>query len=109
VELLDEIGFQQGEGLGGGTEGRYVIAHVHEWTIGSGWPQFIDFLWASADTFRRSLCEWHIGIKDGIELSSSDPHLAVHEHGEQPVAEGGEFLVLSHEVLCSRCQWREMD
>jgi hypothetical protein len=22
------------------------------------------------------------------------PHLAVHEHGEEPVAEGGEFLVL---------------
>ena len=27
-------------------------------------------------------------------LHSSHPHLAVHEHGQEPVAEGGEFLVL---------------
>ena len=32
---------------------------------------------------------------------SPHPHLTVHEHREEPVAEGGEFLVLENEVLCS--------
>jgi hypothetical protein len=34
-------------------------------------------------------------------LHSSHPHLAVHQHGEQPSTEGGEFLVLLDEMFCS--------
>jgi hypothetical protein len=32
-----------------------MIAYVHERTIGGGLPHLIDFSWATADTFRRSL------------------------------------------------------
>ena len=32
-------------------------------------------------------------------IAGDHPHLAIHEHGEQPVAEGWEFLVLAQEMF----------
>ena len=36
----------------------------------------------------------HRATLQGFSLALAHPHLAVHEHREQPVAEGGEFLAL---------------
>lgn len=38
-----------------------MIAHAHETSIGSGLPHLIDFPWATADAFRRSLIKRNFG------------------------------------------------
>ena len=45
--------------------------------------------------FARSFgIDAHRATLQGFSLALAHPHLPVHEHREQPVAEGGEFLVL---------------